>query len=232
MPFFSPVRLFVLPFVFLVAMPLAFFASVTTMLAFAVLFFRLCLVYCDLGLETLRYVLVGHAAQARYVASHGTPSLTPTTSRDTTPVHSPAVSGFRHRRPLKRLTSAGSGSSTPAVYSNGLSRILPSSAGLERDFEGIGGWRLDSVGFDAHATAHESQWYNLNSRLETPKWRHHFRSQSGDPVMRGSGSIAGSNNLVKLKMTSSPGRSGQRTPNISKTPGFSRSGHDEYFPLV
>jgi len=150
---------------------------------------------------------------------------------NTTPVHSPAITTFRHRRPLKRQASTGSGSATPVMASGGLSGVLPSSVGFERDFEGVGGWRLDSVGFDTHA-AHEHQWFNLNSRLEAPNRRHHFRSQSGDPVMRSSGSMVGSNHLVKLKMTPSPGRSRPRTPNLNKPPGLTRTGQDEYFPLV
>jgi hypothetical protein len=150
---------------------------------------------------------------------------------NTTPAHSPAITTFRHRRPLKRQASAESGSVTPVIASGGLSGVLPSSVGFERDFEGVGGWRLDSVGFDGHA-AHEHQWFSLNSRLEAPSRRYHFRSQSGDPVMRGSSSIVGSNHLVKLKMTPSPGRSGSRTPNMNYPPGLTRTGQDEYFTMV
>ncbi|KAK4191997.1 hypothetical protein QBC35DRAFT_485320 [Podospora australis] len=54
------------------------------------------------------------------------------------------------------------------------------SAGLDRDFEGIGGWRLDDRDND-------SDWTNINSRLELPLERssvvrHTQRPQSVGPV--------------------------------------------------
>ncbi|KAJ8124664.1 hypothetical protein O1611_g8976 [Lasiodiplodia mahajangana] len=67
MPFFSPVKFLVFPFAFLVALPLALAAGATTILAFLVLFLRLFLVYFDVGLETLRYILIGNATQARSI---------------------------------------------------------------------------------------------------------------------------------------------------------------------
>ncbi|KAI1814309.1 hypothetical protein GGS20DRAFT_416248 [Poronia punctata] len=228
MPFFSPLRLFVIPFVFLVALPLAICASITTIIAFLVLFLRLFLVYFDLGLETLSYVLVGHAAQARYVTSRSTSSITPTSSTSLTPAGSPATATFRHRRPLKRQTSAGSGTTTQITGLGGLSGLPPSSAGLDRDFEGVGGWRLDGD----NPAADERQWLNLNSRLGVPKPRHHFRSQSGDPVIRGSRSVGTSYSPVKLKMTQSPSRPGSRTPNMVRVQGLTGSTQDGYFRFV
>lgn len=68
MPFFNPLKFLVFPFVFVVAFPLALFAGATTIIAFLVLFMRLFLVYFDVSLETVRYVLVGHATQAHYTA--------------------------------------------------------------------------------------------------------------------------------------------------------------------
>ncbi|KAK0742232.1 hypothetical protein B0T21DRAFT_346061 [Apiosordaria backusii] len=58
---------------------------------------------------------------------------------------------------------------------------LAPSVGLDRDFEGIGGWRLDDNGND-------SDWTNINSRLELPLegrtsfTRSHSRSQSAGPM--------------------------------------------------
>lgn len=57
---------------------------------------------------------------------------------------------------------------------------LAPSSGLDRDFEGIGGWRLDDRDND-------SGWTNINSRLELPLERstvarHTQRSQSVGPV--------------------------------------------------
>lgn len=81
------------------------------------------------------------------------------------------------------------------------------SIGLERDFEGVGGWRLESVD--------EQQWYNLNSRLENPYRRHHFRSQSGGAVLPG---------IVVAK----PG-SPERSRSMGKAKGLARPDQDGYF---
>lgn len=58
---------------------------------------------------------------------------------------------------------------------------LTPSVGMDRDFEGIGGWRLDEQG-------DEAAWTQINSRLELPQERtsismrhHHQRSQSAGP---------------------------------------------------
>ncbi|KAI1177483.1 hypothetical protein F4777DRAFT_542253 [Nemania sp. FL0916] len=224
MLFFSPLKFFIFPFVFVVALPLALCAGATTILAFLVLFLRLFLVYFDVGLETLRYVLVGHATQGRYIAS-------PT---NTTAPPSPATATFRHRRRMKRQGSSGSGSMTPVPGFDGLSAVTP-SIGLERDFEGVGGWRLEA--------ADEQQWYNLNSRLENPYRRHHFRSQSGGAVLSGPTATRpstavnlfsmGSRSPESAGLTPSPNRSGTRTPTIHIKPpqGFTKADQDGYFPI-
>ncbi|KAF3767835.1 hypothetical protein M406DRAFT_355727 [Cryphonectria parasitica EP155] len=51
------------------------------------------------------------------------------------------------------------------------------SIGMDRDFEGVGGWRLDGKDADD-----DDAWTQLNSRLELPhdpQRRHHHRSPSG-----------------------------------------------------
>ncbi|KAH8167080.1 hypothetical protein CIB48_g1195 [Xylaria polymorpha] len=216
MLFFNPVKFFVFPFVFIVALPLALCAGVTTIFAFLVLFLRLFLVYFDVGLETLRYVLLGHATQGRCIRR-------PAPRRIQRPSPPPTSATFRHRRRAKqRVGGGGSGSISPVLGFDGLSGVTP-SIGLERDFEGVGGWRLESV--------NEQQWYNLNSRLENPYRRHHFRSQSGGAVLSGptgSGIIAklGSHSPERSRGTSSLSRSSSRTP---MPQGLTRASQDGYF---
>ncbi|KAI1204001.1 hypothetical protein F5X97DRAFT_282731 [Nemania serpens] len=199
MVFISPLKIFIFPFAFLVALPLALCAGVTTILAFLVLFLRLFLVYFDVGLETLRHVLVGPAAQGRYITSRRPSTNSP-------PPPSPVTPTSRHRRRVKRQGS--SGSITPVSGFDGLSAVTP-SIGLERDFEGVGGWRLESVD--------EQQWYNLNSRLENPYRRHHFRSQSGGAVLPG---------IVVAKPGS---HSPERSRSIGKAKGLAAADRDGYF---
>ncbi|KAI1409132.1 hypothetical protein F5Y13DRAFT_193610 [Hypoxylon sp. FL1857] len=233
---FNPLQLFIFPFLFFVALPLALCAGFTTILAFMVLFLRLFLAYFDVGVETLRYVLVGHPAHARYMASQRTPLASPIPS-EPSPPSSPEV---RHRRRRQRQGSASvsSGTITPVGGLDGLA--LAPSMGLERDFEGVGGWRLDSVDVDADA-ADEYQWYNLNSRLEIPDRRHHFRSQSGGAVLSGTSGLGlymKSMNTTSAygadgpRIYTSPNSSRSRTPTSGKPRGFTKLDEDGYFPSL
>ncbi|KAI1398352.1 hypothetical protein F4819DRAFT_468921 [Hypoxylon fuscum] len=227
---FNPLQFLVFPFLFFVALPLALCAGFTTILAFMVLFLRLFLVYFDVGLETLRYVLLGHATHTQYISSQRPPSPTPIAS-ESSPSSSPEV---RRRRRRKRQGSLSSGTVTPISNLDGLA--LTPSLGLERDFEGVGGWRLDNVDFDADA-ADDQQWYNLNSRLEIPDHRHHFRSQSGGAILSGTSGLGlymkgGSMYSPEGPRThASPNSSRSRTPTNGRPHGFTKLDEDEYFPM-
>jgi hypothetical protein len=88
---------------------------------------------------------------------------------------------LRHSRRSSQVSLASYGTitpihedelETPAITKSGLTP----SVGLDRDFEGIGGWRLDDRDDDGN-------WTNINSRLELPVerasfTRHQGRSQS------------------------------------------------------
>ncbi|KAF2969520.1 hypothetical protein GQX73_g4042 [Xylaria multiplex] len=235
MLFFNPLKFFVLPLVFIVALPLALCAGVTTIIAFLVLFLRLFLVYFDVGLETLQYALIGHSTHARYITSHGTPATTPGSSTNSTTPPSPAAAAttFRYRRRAKQQGGGDSGLATPVPAFNGFAAVTPRIS-LERDFEGVGGWRLESVDVDTDGTD-EQQWCNLNSRLENPYRRHHFRSQSGGAVIP-----TGSKATVRLGSVTrphspdeskTPSRSSSRTPTMSKHQWFTKAERDDYFPL-
>ncbi|KAI2622249.1 hypothetical protein GGS26DRAFT_252781 [Hypomontagnella submonticulosa] len=238
MAVFNPLQFLVFPFLFFVALPLALCAGFTTILAFMVLFLRLFLVYFDVGLETLRYVLVGHAAHTRSLASQPTtPAATPPHSSEGSPSSSPEAK-YRRRRKRQGSLSISSGTATPIGGLDGLA--LTPSIGLERDFEGIGGWRLDSVDVDADA-ADDQQWYSLNSRLEIPDRRHHFRSQSGGAVLSGASGLGlymkGANGTTAYspegyRMHTSPNSSRSRTPTNIKPRGFTKPDEDEYFPVL
>ncbi|KAI1798878.1 hypothetical protein F4811DRAFT_546799 [Daldinia bambusicola] len=236
MAVFSPLQFFIFPFLFFVALPLALCAGFTTILAFMLLFLRLFLVYFDVGLETLRYVLVGHAARTRYIANRRTPSGTPPHSSEPSPPSSPEA---RHRRRRSKMQgSFSSGSTTPQNGFDGL--VLTPTAGLERDFEGVGGWRLDSMDVDADA-ADDQQWYNLNSRLELPDRQHHFRSHSGSAVSSANSGLGlymkGANvpavyGPEGIRLYASPNSSKSRTPTNGRPRSFTKLDDDEYFPKL
>ncbi|KAK3318330.1 hypothetical protein B0H66DRAFT_602924 [Apodospora peruviana] len=81
---------------------------------------------------------------------------------------------------LGTISPIHEGRVTPAIAAE--SGLTP-SVGIDRDFEGIGGWRLDD--------RDDSDWANINSRLELPLERssahnwHHQRSQSAGPTTPG-----------------------------------------------
>ncbi|KAK3352366.1 hypothetical protein B0T25DRAFT_184197 [Lasiosphaeria hispida] len=113
-----------------------------------------------------RYLTSGHRSPHRRKSSYG------------------FGAALRHSRRSSQASLASIGTITPiheddvppSVSESGL---IP-SVGVDRDFEGIGGWRLDN-GNDAE----DSQWSKINSRLELPlerfSARHHQRSQSVGP---------------------------------------------------
>ena len=200
MALLNPVYGLIVPFLFVVTLPLAIFAGITTTLAFAVLMFRVVVVYLDLALHLIPQYFAGGQRGLRtlprgYHAGHTLASPTSAlsiSSGQSSPTHSfSRQNGGRYRR--RRLSGAGSngslGSITPkSDAGNGGSLqgsgLIP-SVGISRDFEGVGGWRLDDQD--------DGVWMQINSRLELPMERssgrsHHWPSPSGGPTTPGEGS--------------------------------------------
>lgn len=232
----NPLQILIFPFVFLVALPLALCAGFTTILAFLVLFLRLFLVYFDVGLETLRYVVLGHDQQGRHIQSPSSSrQSSPPVSPAASPPSSPEASSSRSRRRRRRTGSVGSNGSAALGGLDGAA--LTTSTGLDRDFEGVGGWRLQ----DGADLADEHAWDSLNSRLEIPEFhRHHHRSHSGGAVQSGTSGIGlftkagtrlGSTSPEGLRITTgtSPNSSRSRTPTRNRLDPFT-SVPDGYFP--
>lgn len=128
------------------------------------------------------------------------------------------TSGRRSRRPSQgSTTSVGTitplkeaGESFVALSNSG---FLPSTS-IERDFEGVGGWRLDDRGDD-------SDWANINSRLELPLERlprHHHRSPSG-----GASTTPGEGSWLMMKNT----RKGGSPESLEREASSSSSGGKE-----
>lgn len=229
MSWLKPSRLLVVPLVFVVAVPLAVCAGLTTILAFLVLFFRLFLVYFDLAIDTLRYVVLGR-------------SIDPAASRTphaTTPAPSSPTQSSPRRRRNRRDSSVSSG--VNAVVGNLDGAPLSLGSALERDFEGVGGWRLKSADADPAGTD-EQQWYSLNSRLEMPDRKHHFRTQSGGDInptsrsaiglygMKSAPRTGGQQSPQSIRLTTSPSQLRSKTPTGTRQRGLMRLDPDGYFP--
>ncbi|KAK6081065.1 hypothetical protein SCUP234_02749 [Seiridium cupressi] len=245
MAFLNPIQIIATLFLALVALPLAFLAGITTWLACWILALRLLWVYAELGLEILRYVLWDRWWPGQYIES---PSVSRRSSRPASPSASPPRSpissaspkgGLRSRR--RTGSSSSAGSMGPRVAFSGATLLEPSNA-LERDFEGLGGWRIAGQG-DA---ADEHAWGSLNSRLEIPgQHRHHSRAQThagafsngyplGSSIRTGSKSGSHSPDRLLLTMGQGPrGSESSRTPTRVKVGPFTNLERiDSYFPLA
>ncbi|KAB8337095.1 hypothetical protein FH972_021399 [Carpinus fangiana] len=132
------------PILLSLALPLALFATVTTTIAVSALLFRASIVYFELGAAVVQSWLLPGTSASSFKQSDPT-------------VNDPASSQSRRR-------SRGSAGSTPGnrtpLRTDSFAAL--SGSGANRDFEGVGGWRLTE---DAHD---DETWIGINSRLELP----------------------------------------------------------------
>lgn len=219
MPRFLSLYTFSLPLAVLIAIPLAFTAVITTIAAASILAVRVTFVYIELVLAVIpQYIFQTDDPHSKL--SHR--FLSPNTTYDNSPATTPTIE--RRSRRLSN-TSLWPGL-TPAA--SAVSLPLPQqSVGLGRDFEGVGGWRLDQQDEE------EQLWTRINSRLElpaeSPRRYHHRRSFTAGGC---SGDQRERNRSPELSMR----RNGSFSPNTKRirTPTLTRSGFtavDEYFGM-
>ncbi|KAH8784260.1 hypothetical protein BGZ57DRAFT_329664 [Hyaloscypha finlandica] len=199
----NPVYSLILPFLFIFTAPIALLATLTTFLAFSILAFRVVLIYIELALAVIPYYLLGARPASTYFKR--------SKSFQNQPTISPAR---RKRRGSTSSSLSATGSLTPVSSETVMG--LSQSVGPTRDYEGVGGWRLDKSSDDEDAL-----WTGINSRLELPAehTRRHHRSLTG-------GSMPGD---TRANRSYSP----EATMNTSKarTPPSSMVGLGEgYFP--
>lgn len=201
----------VLLLVLLFSIPLAIFASITTTLAFSILLFRVLLVYAELAVAIIPYYLLG-------ITEHKD-SL----SRTTTCFSNPPTVPVRRR---KRRSSGGSGASGGSItpVASVINLGLNQSIGPQRDFEGVGGWRLDVPSED------DSLWTSFNSRLELPAdhVRRHRRSLTSGSTPGERERRRGERSYSPEAAVTSPNTSRARTPPTLST-GFMLG--EGYFPV-
>lgn len=88
----------------------------------------------------------------------------PAGSHEPTPTMTPHYSPVYQHRRLSSASIASVGSTSPDETMFG----LPPTLGMERDFEGLGGWRFSGAGNEDE----DAVWDALHSRLELPAYRH------------------------------------------------------------
>jgi len=171
MAFFSnPARLLILPSVLLVSLPLAIFACITTAFAIAVLLFRVTIIYIELAVIVIPHYFLGSKA----IAPVSRPSIS-------------SSSGIGQSSPIRRKKRQSSTSSLSPTETTKLPKSASGlgfnhSIGPARDYEGLGGWRLDEPSDD------EGLWTSFNSRLKLPADRskkHHRSLTSGSLPLTG-----------------------------------------------
>jgi hypothetical protein len=243
MALLNPVYAFVIPFLFVVTAPLAIVAGITTTLAFVVLLVRVVIVYLDVALSLIPQSLASFKLKRRYIRHEYRQTSTFTPLLGSSNVDSSTASSVqqasllqrrRRRRPSSSISVLSTGGSTTPISEFGLG-LVP-GVGLERDFEGLGGWRS---GEDDEA------WTTINSRMELPDRQpalHHYRSHSG-----GGATTPGDGGVLMMKTrrrspeskaaarsATSPNSSRARTPSVSRIQTLTSLGignSDGYFPL-
>jgi len=162
----NPTYAIILPFLFIFTIPFAIFATLTTILAFSILLFRVIIIYVDLALAVIPHYLLG------FRSSSDTPSRLPKSKSFTTP--NLTLGNGRRKRRSSTSSNFSGGTITPVSGDTGLA--FSQSIGPTRDFEGVGGWRLGDPSDD------DALWTNINGRLELPAHheRRHRRSFTGE----------------------------------------------------
>ncbi|KAI9711666.1 MAG: hypothetical protein M1812_007099 [Candelaria pacifica] len=225
----NPLYLLIPPFLICISIPLATFAIFTSTLAFSTLLFRVLAVYVELGLAIVHNYFF-------LTPSTNSISRSPRSSSNTT--SNPSSTQAPPQRRKKRRSSAGStvsdqGTSTytskpkDAFIGLGLSK----EPSMERDFEGVGGWRFPSA---TDSAFEDSLWTSMNSRLELPAatalpQKRHRRSLTSGSLSAearrgrwGSGLGLGIGSPMD-QMAMSP------MQNLTKTPPPGRTSPEEYF---
>ncbi|KAL7893687.1 hypothetical protein HDV63DRAFT_181391 [Trichoderma sp. SZMC 28014] len=236
MALLNPLYACVVPLLLITTIPLAIFAGITTTFAFSILIFRVFVVYLDIALSLVSQSLTHLVESSK--ASHLRPPRTPSSSSSINSRAnsvSPSASSTllkRHRR-RRPSSSVYSGTATPA---SDIGLGLIPSVGAERDFEGVGGWRL---GDDDD---NDAAWTTINSRSELlhdrSHDRHHRRTASSGPA-----STAAESGFLMMKgrtrspdkmllTTPSPNSSRVRAPSAAPRLGSGNNHGDGYFPLM
>ncbi|PTB73026.1 hypothetical protein M440DRAFT_1340778 [Trichoderma longibrachiatum ATCC 18648] len=244
MALLNPLYAFVVPFLLVTTIPLAIFAGITTTFAFSILILRVFVVYLDIALslvsQSLSHLTESSAAKFHHPRrpSSSSPSSSSSVHSRTNSVSPSASSTLlkrQHNSRRRRLSSSvySAGSATPA---SDIGLGLIPSVGAERDFEGIGGWRLGDDDDDDE----EHLWTTINSRCELPDRLHdrnHRRSLSGGPA----GAAADGGFLMmkgrarspeqRLVTPASPNSSKARAPSAPRLMGGSNQ-NDGFFPVI
>lgn len=208
----NPVHALIIPTLCFVTVPLAILAGITTTFAFTVLLLRVFVVYLDMALSLVPQSVFGLASRSIAAAAAYSPL-------ESSPSPPRLQQQQLKRHPPRRRTSSGSvvsAGSASSLSERGLG-LIP-SVGAERDFEGVGGWRVGGAEDD-------ELWTTVSPRLDTPErslgarpQHHHHRTPSG-PTTPGEGGL-----MMKGRTRSAEGAGGAPAARTTPTsPNCSRA---------
>jgi hypothetical protein len=180
---YIPLHLLILVPLLALALPLAIFAVITIALALLTLFARLIIVYLDLTLALLTSWIPPLLPSPAAARKHRSRASTRTSPR-------PAFPAAFATAAAAAGPAGGAGAATPSSprlsrrtsrSDSHVSVVLGLGAAPDRDYEGVGGWRLvddgGPAGFggdpdddddDAEHGGDEATWVGWSSRLEAP----------------------------------------------------------------
>lgn len=197
MSILNPIKFCLISFISLLTFPLAILAGLTTALAFSILLFRVSMVYVDFLVSFIPTYVLGRHTYSRRLRKKPSPILADPDS--------PSANSYARRR-RRRLSAASAEPPTPTLVADqhGLGLF---SAGMDRDFEGLGGWR----------DGDDELWTNINSRFRLSEGRpeqgqgqNHHRTLSGSGIPREKSGRGGKQGAR------SPGSTTPVSPNMSK----------------
>ncbi|UKZ85423.1 uncharacterized protein TrAFT101_001286 [Trichoderma asperellum] len=243
MALLNPLYACVVPFLLIATIPLAIFAGITTTFAFSILIFRVFVVYLDIALSLVSQSLAHLTESSGFITSNSSKNHArpPRASSSSSSINSransvsPSASSTllkRHRRRRPSTSVYSAGTTTPG---SDIGLGLIPSVGVERDFEGVGGWRLGDDDDD------DAAWTTINSRSELHDRSHdrnHRRTLSGGPT-----STSAESGFLMMKdrtrspekmllTTPSPNSSRVRAPSAAPRLGSGANQSDGYFSLM
>jgi len=161
----NPVHPLIFCFLFVFTIPLAIFATITTIFAFSILLFRVVIIYIELAVAVIPCYAFGSQT-----------IIAPVQARESNSLSVQLSPTWRRRRRSSSSSSTMSAASLTPIADGDF--LLSQSVGPARDFEGVGGWRIGGPSDD------ELSWTNINSRLVLPAdhVRRHQRSLTSGSV--------------------------------------------------
>lgn len=222
--FLNPVYALFIPSLIFITIPLALLAGLTTTLAFSILIFRVIVVYLDIALSVVPQSLSNQSSRSLHERMNI--GRYPT-KRPFSQSPSPPRTIRQHRRRRSSAASVFSGGSNISLAASERGPGLIPSIGPEREFEGIGGWRLANDDDD-------ELWATVNASPERSLGRHHARTSSaGGATTPGEGGdlmMKGRTHSPETWKAASPNVSRARTPNGPRV-AFSNQNDGGYFAL-